>query len=164
MTRAKKATRPIASAIPCFSASDDGPPPVPLIEPTMTRPTAMSAIAPNNVPRSKLLACLRSSNLDPFRGLRDGGLRLGRLLARRDSEVDLEDLAHDGRGDAAAVPPVLDEDGEGDRRILHGRVADEPRVIAERLVELVRIDSGGGLVHLHRAGLADDGDAGEPCL
>src|SRR4029450_11002179 len=109
VTRTKKQTRPIASAIPCFSASEDGPPPVPPIEPTMTRPTAMRAVAPRRVARSKLLAGLRSRNRAPSGRLWDGDLRPGRLLARRHSEVDLEDLADHRRGDAAAVPAVLDE-------------------------------------------------------
>src|SRR5690242_19871167 len=102
--------------------------------PTMTSPTAMRTIAPSSVPRSKLLACLRSSNLDPFGRLGGGpGRRLSRLLLRRDAEVDLEHLAHDRRGNAAAVASMLDQDGERDGRVLHRRIADEPGVVPQGL-------------------------------
>src|SRR5262245_22339915 len=132
--------------------------------PTMTSPTAMRAIAPSRVPRSKLLTYLRSSNLDPFGRLGFGGLGRRRLLPRRNPEVDLEHLTDHGRGDAASVAAVLDQDRERDRRVLHRGVADEPRVVTERLGELVRVDARGRLVDLHGPRLSHDGDAGDTRL
>src|SRR5690606_14046280 len=80
-----------------------------------------------------------------------GGLR---LLAQ---EVEVDDLARDRRGGAAAVAAVFHQDREGDLGIVRRRVGDEQGVVAmtlldSRFVVLLPLHAD----HLRRAGLAGE--------
>ena len=129
-------------------------------------PAAARASAASSVGTSRLLSRRRRST-EPSSRPDDRSLQAwsrgagSAFLGSRSCEEDLEDLPDDRRRRRPAVPAVLDDDREGDLRVLRRRVSDEPGVVALGLRELVGVDATRLLEDLRGAGLSGDADRAE---